>query len=553
MRRLLLLLLGALVLALLPASPAAAHAALLTSTPQDGVVLDAAPDDVVLQFNQPVGIGLGAVRVIGPDGERVDDGAPYLRAGGKEVVAPIPRADERGTYVLLWRVMSEDSHPVSGASTFSVGERSEPATAAEADEAGTTPALRAFRLLGFVGVLLLIGAVAVPLLAWSPGLRDRRVHLLQALGWSLALLGSAGTLLAQGPNAAGLPLSRAPELLPEVLGTRYGQAHLARLGLLVLVGLLLLLLSRSPRARRPVGVALGVVALPLLVTWSLAGHPAAGDLAWLAVPSDAVHLLAVGAWTGGLVVLVTALLRRADLDELRAALPRWSRLATAAVVAMVATGVFAGWREVRALDAFAGTNYGRLLLLKVVLVMFMLYAGSRGRYLVRRWFGGGPAVVHAATDTAQAAPPAPPRDAPRTLRRSTLAEAALAAVVVVVTTVLVDTPPAATAYARPLSTVIQADDDLRVQLDLDSARVGPNTLHVYLTGPGGRAIDVPEVTGRIVRDDQVVPVEIRRISLGHYEATDKLVVPYAGEWELEVVVRSSDIDSDTVRQTLTIR
>jgi copper transport protein len=96
-RRLAALLLAALALALLPASPAAAHAALLASTPQDGVVLDAAPAEVSLQFNQPVGIGLGAVRVIGPDGERVDDGAPYLRPGGKGVVAPIPHADERGT------------------------------------------------------------------------------------------------------------------------------------------------------------------------------------------------------------------------------------------------------------------------------------------------------------------------------------------------------------------------------------------------------------------------------------------------------------------------
>jgi copper transport protein len=92
-----------------------------------------------------------------------------------------------------------------------------------------------------------------------------------------------------------------------------------------------------------------------------------------------------------------------------------------------------------------------------------------------------------------------------------------------------------------------------VQLDLDSARVGPNTLHVYLTGEGGRAIDVPEVTARITRDGESVPISIRRISLGHYEATERLVVPYAGTWELEVTVRSSDIESDTVRQTLTIR
>ncbi|MCW2680904.1 MAG: hypothetical protein JWM62_2305, partial [Frankiales bacterium] len=151
-------------------------------------------------------------------------------------------------------------------------------------------------------------------------------------------------------------------------------------------------------------------------------------------------------------------------------------------------------------------------------------------------------------------PPAePPARVRRTLRRSTLAEAVVAALVVLVTTVLVDTPPAATAYAKPFSVVIEADDDLSVQLDLDSARVGPNTLHIYLTTTGGKAIDVPEVNGRITRDDQSVPVQIEHISLGHYEATQKLIVPYAGEWDLEVVIRSSDIQSDTVHQKITIR
>jgi copper transport protein len=307
-----------------------------------------------------------------------------------------------------------------------------------------------------------------------------------------------------------------------------------------------------------VQAALVVSGVPLLATWSLAGHPAGGDLRWLAVPADALHLLAVGTWTGGLVVLVVALLRRDDVRELRAGLTGWSRLATVAVAVMVLTGLFAGWREVRALDALTGTDYGRLLLLKGALVLGMLYVGNRGRFLVRRYFGSARTVVQASTAPALEAPPPgapaePPAHVRRTLQRSTLAEALVAAVVVLVTTVLVDTPPAVSAYARPLSTVIEADDDLSVQLDLDSARVGPNTLHVYLTSTGGKAIDVEEVTGRITRDDQSVPVEIRRISLGHYEATQKLVVPYPGEWDLEVVVRRSDITSDTVHQTLTIR
>ncbi len=560
MRRLASLLLVALtglVLALLPASPALAHAALLSSSPQDGVVLDASPTEVVLTFNQPVGIGLGAVRVVGPDGKRADDGAPQMHDGGRRIVAALPRANSRGTYVLLWRVMSEDSHPVSGASIFSVGSPSEPAAAAQAEEVGTAPALRTFRLLSFFGMLTLVGAVVVPLIAWPAGLKHRGVRRLQATGWAFAALGSTGTLLAQGPSVAGLPLSRAFELLPEVLETRYGGAHLLRLALLLVIGGALGMLARNARPTTPAAVVLATVGLPLLATWSLAGHPAAGELRWLAVPADALHLLAVGTWTGGLVVLGAALLRQDDLAQVRAGLTRWSRLAQVCVVGMVVTGVFAGWREVRALDALGGTTYGQLLLLKVLLVLAMLYAGNRGRVLVRQRFDASRTLVHAATDTgldqSGTTTPEAPAAALRSLRRSTAAEAAFAAAVICLTTVLVDTPPAVSAYARPMSSVIQADKDLRVQLDLDSARVGPNTLHVYLTGPGGKAIDVAEVTGRITRDGDSVPITIARVSLGHYEATDRLVVPYAGTWHLEVVIRSSDIESNTVHQKITIR
>jgi copper transport protein len=551
-RRLLPLLLVALTAALVPASPALAHAALLQSTPEDGVLLQEAPDEVVLRFNQPVGIGLGAVRVVGPDGERVDDGAPVLRERDHVVAVPVPRAGARGTYVLLWRVMSEDGHPVGGASTFSVGAPSEPAAPVEADDATTTPALRAARLVGFVGKLVLVGTLAVTTTAWPAGLGLARVRRLLAAGVGLAAVGSTGTLLAQGPSVAGLPLSRAPELLPEVLATRYGTAHVVRLVLLAVLAVLVVALVRAGRPGRAWRAVLLVVGLPLLATWSVAGHPATGDLAWLALPVDALHLLAVGTWTGGLVVLVVALLPRPDIGELRAALSGWSRLAVAAVVAMVATGLFASWREVRGLEALGATTYGRLLLLKALLVLVMLYAGSRGRFLVQRYYGVGRPVVHASTATA-VAPPAPPAlDARRALRRSTLVEVAVAAVVVAVTAFLVDTPPAATAYARPLSSV-HVVDDVRVQLDLDSARVGPNTLHVYLTGSDGRAFDVPEVTGRITRDGEAVPVRIERISLGHYEATERLVVPYRGTWLLEVRVRTSDIDSLTVTETLTFR
>ncbi len=554
MRRLLLLLLAPL-LVLLAAGPALAHAALLSTDPEDGTVLPRAPQTVTLTFSERVGTSLGAVRVIDPTGERVDDGQPVRSDAGRKVTVALPDAGEQGTYVLTWRVVSEDSHPVSGVSTFSVGRESEPAAAVEAG--GDGPAKRwltAARALGYLGLLGLVGTAALLLLVWPQGRSRRAVRRVAATAWALATAGSVAGLLLQGPTAAGLGPSSARdgELLSAVLGTQYGKAHAVRLVLLLLAGAGLLALLRSTRAagRRSLAAA-GLLAVPLVVTWPLSGHAGAGTMRWLAVPVDALHLLAVGAWTGGLTLLLVGLLRTGDETQMRSALPRWSRLATVAVVVMVATGLFASWREVRGLAPLTETTYGRLLVLKTTAVILMLGLGNAGRHWVRRRYAM--AVVHAATDAAVLERPAATRAEVGQLRRSVLAEACVALLVVGLTAFLVETPPARTAYAKPLSVIKPLGDDTKVQIDLDTARVGVNALHVYLTGPGGKAFDVPEVTARLSRPDgESLTTQIARKSLGHYE-TLRLAVPYRGTWRLDVTVRTSDIDVETATLTTTFR
>jgi copper transport protein len=553
-RRLLLLLLAVLLL-LLTGGPALAHAALLATDPEDGTVLQAAPEAVTLRFSEPVGTSLGAVRVIDPTGERVDDGQPVRSDGGKAVTVALPDAGTEGTYVLTWRVVSEDAHPVSGVSTFSVGRESEPAAAVDAG--GDGPAkkwMTAARGLGYVGLLGLVGSVAMLLLVWPQGRARPAVRRVAASAWGLVFAGSVAGLLLQGPTAAGLGVGDMldGELLSAVMGTQYGKAHAVRLVLLLVAGgLLLALLRARPDPGRSALAAAGLLAVPLVVTWPLSGHAAAGDMTWLAIPADGLHLLAVGAWTGGLVVLVAGLLRARDETQMASALPRWSRLATVAVVVMVATGLFASWREVGGLAQLTDTTYGRLLVVKTTAVILMLGIGNAGRHWVRRRYTM--TLVHAATDAATAERPAPTGPQVADLRRGVFAEAGIALVVVVLTTFLVETPPARSDYAKPLSVIKELGADTRVQIDLDTARVGVNALHVYLTGPGGKAFDVPEVTARLSRPDgESLTSNVARKSLGHYE-TLRLAVPYRGTWRLDVTVRTSDIDAETATITTTFR
>src|SRR3546814_14061662 len=88
-----------------------AHATLLSTVPTGDELLASVPDAVELRFDEPVEVLDGAVRVFGPDGERVD--LARVEANGAELRAPID-APQRGQYTVARRDLSEDSQQHSG-------------------------------------------------------------------------------------------------------------------------------------------------------------------------------------------------------------------------------------------------------------------------------------------------------------------------------------------------------------------------------------------------------------------------------------------------------
>lgn len=102
----------------LPAAPAWAHAALVSSDPSDGQRLAALPGSATLTFNEEISPPSYVV-VTAPDGSRADQGEP--RVDGSEVAVDLAKG-QQGTYALAFRVISADGHPVTGRLTFVVGD-----------------------------------------------------------------------------------------------------------------------------------------------------------------------------------------------------------------------------------------------------------------------------------------------------------------------------------------------------------------------------------------------------------------------------------------------
>ncbi|MFJ7340641.1 copper resistance CopC/CopD family protein [Streptomyces sp. NPDC101110] len=678
-RALVLLLLAAACALLAGAGPASAHAAVTGSDPGQGAVVDKAPARISLTFSEPVALSDDSLRVLDPEGKRVDTAKP-ASVSGTTYAVPLHSGLPDGTYTVAYQVVSADSHPVAGAYTFSIGAPSKTSVSVsgQSTDDGVVGWLYGFgRYVSYGGFIVMAGGAAFVLACWQRGSGVRPVQRYVVSGWvaltaaTLALLLLRGSFTGSGKVSDVFDLS----LLGQVLQTKTGAALVSRLLLLAAAALFIAVLfgaydkREDAREKRDLtfGLSIGgiVVAAGLAASWAMSEHASVGLQAGIAMPVDVLHLLAVAAWLGGLGALLAALYRApAETPVDTAAVRRFSRVAFGSVLVLIATGTYQSWRQLGSWSAFTDTRYGQLLLAKIALLVVLVGIA----WISRRWTGrltetapvevaavrekervgaraddtgamepaaAADAVAAASPDTAdeadavgeeqgddesarrldideqsgdeptdtESAGPGPAgteraaqlarqqaaRDTARRkrirdadpnrfgLRRSVLTEAGVAVVLLAVTTVLTQTEPGRTEQEAKAATSTSAsasadtgasgaltlnmpfdtggeDGKGIVTIDLDPARVGDNEMHVYVERPNGRAFDIPEVKVEFTlkaKDIGPLPVVPDHLATGHWSANG-VQIPMAGDWKVDVTVRTSDIDEVTVSKNAQI-
>lgn len=572
------------------ASPAQAHAVLVSSSPEADSLLQEAPTQVVLTFTEAVSPVADRVRVIAPDGRRVDRNE--ARPSGEQLIIPLATITQPGTYLVTFRVISADSHPVFGAFSFSY-QMVSPGGPPEAE--GVQPsgfvlaALPVARWIGYLGLVLLVGATVVLTLLW-PRRLDRRDPLRVAyLGAGLLALGTVLALVLYVPYVAGGGIGDITSAdLRQVLSDQYGAAHLVRLGALgaALVLLRAVAQGRGWTADKVMLTVLGVIGVG---TWSISGHPSATQVPTVSVTADMVHLAAMSFWVGGLAMLALFLLPRATAPELAAIVPVWSRWATYAVGALLLTGLAQSLLEVRPLGALVDTSYGLVLLAKVALVAVVIAVAYFSRRLVQVIAGvaaPGPAgsgqgdaadADHAeATETGTSLTEAPQAEAPqadtsqaetpqndttvaRRLRRLVVVEAVVALAVIGVTSVLVQLTPARTAAESSeavvggVQSVTLRDERFTLTADLRPGRVGLNELHLFAYTPDMRPLTVAE--WRVVASASatgIEGVEAAVVPITPDHAIAQIGLPAPGTWTFTFTLRLDEFTNGIVTGQMTI-
>jgi copper transport protein len=366
----------AIAFVLLRGGIAHGHAGLRFSSPLDGATVGDSPTEIQLAFVEAPEPALSTIRVVDTNGEAFQSGRPEAIAGDPLSLRVPIRQLARGIYVVHWRVVSAiDGHVSAGLFVFGV--QMDPAAArssiAQIDEAPVVMSEVLGRALLLIGIVITVGCAGASLGGFSVG-----AELVPAIaGWGIAaaglLLFGSAQLTAADVSAAGFA------------ATAVGRATLWRALALVVAGSGLAMV----RAARPgghartrqAGMAVTFLAgLLVIALHSEAGHAAAGR--WAVAPTvvvHAIHFTAVAIWIGGLVALLWGL--TGGPSEIQAQrIRRFSLVAAISLVVVILTGLARTAQELSGVRDLVATDYGRTVLMKIVLLAAVAGCGAINRW-----------------------------------------------------------------------------------------------------------------------------------------------------------------------------
>ena len=529
--------LAGVALALAPAAPATAHASLVKTDPAEGQVLSESPRVARLTFDETVSATAGGVQMYDARGKAVES-----KASARDTVltVDVPDTLAEGTYVVSWRVVSADGHPVAGALTFSVGRPSAvvrpPPTPDESSASGVRGALSAAQAIGYLGLFLAAGLVVfagwlLPALPRLDVLR-RRLRLIARGAASVAALTGLMQLPLSGAYQQGLSFA---DVLDASAWSGAGGRELVALAMLV-GGLAVAVapLGGDPLVGRArvIATAGAVVAI---ASPSVVGHSRAFPPQLLVIATDVLHVAVGAVWLGGLTGLALSL--RALAGRSRAAaetLARFSGLAAGLLTLLVASGSLMAWRIIGSWEDLFGTTYGRLLIVKVMIAALAVAIAAWNRFaLLPRIIGAGDRPERL--------------DAVSEIRRAVAAEASVLVAVLLVTGFLVNQPPRqAPPVVAPAGTGVVTGDlgeDLRVLGTMSPRAVGTNTVTIQLQDLTGEPVEPVRPPTVRVRSSTVDlgNLVLTSTDAGTYRA--EVVLPTSGTWRVQVSLRLDEFEN----------
>ncbi|HXR12390.1 MAG TPA: copper resistance protein CopC [Gaiellaceae bacterium] len=543
---------AAAALALVLPAAASAHAYLIKTVPAASVILNTPPSSVQLTYDEAVEPRFAIISVTDVNA-RSETTGPVTRspANPDTLVVPLKRVPE-GWYLVYWRAISVDGHPVQGAFTFAVGPNAGPAPQFTiphiAGTATSTPLVIA-KWLAFLTMMAAIGLFVLRMLIARPLVRRVEGTSLRALSIAFGIAAVLGLIAVPCylEEATAIDSLRSffdfAALVPLWRVTAFGRGYVdveICFALFCAAALVAIWVDRPERQHRPVAALLALsgalaAAAAVLVLPGAVGHAGQTAPRSVAVPLDWLHLVSGSIWIGGLLGLLVvwrSLPAAKRVAGLVVCVPRFSNTAFVSVMVLLGTGVGATVLHLPVLAALWQTSYGQAILVKAgILLAAMLLASVN---LLRT----KPGLARAEVSEASA----------RLLRRLVSAEAVLVTGAILVAAVLSSLAPPPPSFAeegsalahvgpgRVASTVTRNGYTLQVLVDPNKA-VAPNSFGLKLTR-SGKPVDGADVTLTFAMLDMEMPTQeyqLAQTAPGIYTRKAPALV-MVGHWGLSFTI-----------------
>ena len=501
---------AALLAMLDPARPAFAHASLLSAVPADGVTIPAPPKTLQLDFNEPVSPLV--MRLIDPTGQITT--LRNVAAVNKSVTIVAPDLPQQGTYVLSWRVISADGHPVGGVVSFAIGHPST-AVSAPAVERATAVHVAIWAAQLVLAIGLFVGVGGASFAAWLAAERPLPGRGVFAAAMVCGSVAAVVSLPLQGLDALAKPLSDAwqPPVWVEGFATSWGSTVVLAL-VALMAGFFALALPNRSLARMLALLAVAATGL----AFAASGHASTSPPRLLSAPAVFIHAVCITFWVGSLLPLMLTV-RAGD----RVALERFSRLIPVPLLLLIATGIVLAAVALDRLDALWTTNYGLVLSAKLAVVLVLLALAAFNRY----------ALV--------------PRLAVNETRRLVAViatEFALAVAILGIVGLWRFTPPPRALAAAETTYIHFHGEPVMAQIDLTPERDRGAAVSIAISDDDFNPIAAKEVT-LVIWNPSAGIEPIRRDATSEGGARwhiGGLHIPVAGVWRMRVEILISDFD-----------
>jgi copper transport protein len=520
--------------------------------PSANVTVNRPPAQILLSYSEAVEPRFAIVSVTDAGGMQQTAASARRATGNPDtLVVPLKRLSQ-GWYLVYWRVISVDGHPVRGAFTFAVGPSPGPApqfVIPSISETAATPRLLVARwivflsVMGAIGIYILRMLIARPLVRRVSETRLRSVSLAFAVAASIALLATPIYILLA---TAGFALRSAFDvgaLLPLVRVSAFGRAYLdleVSFALFALAAALSIWVDRPERPQRSIAELLAlagalIAAAAALFVPGLAGHAGQTAPRGLSLLFDWLHLAAGAIWVGGLaglLVLWRSLPVARRVAGLVVCVPRFSNAAFVSVLALVGSGIGASLLQFPTLASLWQTSYGKTLMVKVALLAAALLLAAVNLVRTKPRLAASRARPELGTPTAVL------------LRRLVRGEVVLVAAAIFAAALLSSLAPPAKALAEvghaaarvgpgPVTKVVK-ENGYRLEFHITPNRAAvPNSFGVAISR-GGRPVQGADVTASFAQLDMEMGEQAYHLSEtrpGFYQHSAPALV-MVGHWGL---------------------